>query len=102
MTTATAPEIRHDYVARLARNFSIWGSAIVRYAQIAVAQATARAIDNGTYALQQRCPVCEGRGFVPAGFYGIQEGTGSPACRRCDGLGTVSAATQASPGKDGA
>lgn len=37
----------------------------------------------------QRCPVCDGRGFVPVGFYGPQSGLGSPACRRCDGSGTI-------------
>lgn len=36
-----------------------------------------------------RCPVCEGRGFVPAGFYGSQVGTNPIECRACGGKGIV-------------
>lgn len=44
-----------------------------------------------------RCPVCEGRGTVPFGFYLSQTGqilstgTGIETCRSCDGKGIVPA-----------
>lgn len=40
----------------------------------------------------QRCPVCEGRGNVPVGFYGrmaVSTGTGPELCRSCDGRGIL-------------
>lgn len=42
----------------------------------------------------QRCPVCDGRGNVPAGFYGgpynqSASATGPEQCRSCDGSGMV-------------
>jgi DnaJ-class molecular chaperone len=41
-------------------------------------------------ALWQTCPVCQGRGHVPGGFYGIPPvGTGNERCRRCAGTGTI-------------
>lgn len=39
--------------------------------------------------LWQLCPVCSGRGTVPAGFYGVAIGTGDERCRRCKGDGTI-------------
>jgi DnaJ-class molecular chaperone len=40
----------------------------------------------------ERCPVCEGRGVVPYGFYGDQgAGTGAEPCRSCGGTGIVTA-----------
>ena len=41
-----------------------------------------------------KCPVCEGRGFVPAGFYNPSGGSGTAVstekCRSCGGAGWVS------------
>jgi hypothetical protein len=40
----------------------------------------------------QRCPVCDGRGTVPIGFYSdipIGGSTQEPTCRFCGGLGGV-------------
>lgn len=40
--------------------------------------------------LWQTCPVCQGRGHVLGGFYGITPlGTGNEQCRRCGGSGTI-------------
>lgn len=42
-----------------------------------------------TKQVPHRCPVCEGRGHVPAGFYtgGLAEGANPEPCRSCkDGL----------------
>lgn len=41
--------------------------------------------------IQQRCPICEGRRFVPGGFY-----TGLPIinpepCQQCGGTGMIAA-----------
>lgn len=38
-----------------------------------------------------RCPVCEGRGSVPAGFYsaGLATGTNGEQCRACKGEGVL-------------
>lgn len=39
-----------------------------------------------------RCPVCDGRRTVPAGFYGREQvlsGTTPEACRSCDGTGIL-------------
>ena len=41
-----------------------------------------------------RCPVCEGRGCVSAGFYGLQvtagdSTTSTESCRSCGGTGVV-------------
>lgn len=43
-----------------------------------------------------RCPVCEGRGIVPQGFYAYPAGQGHTSnhtapdrCRRCGGVGTI-------------
>jgi len=42
-----------------------------------------------------KCPICEGRGFVPAGFYGETHGKAiecrNEECRSCHGKGIVSA-----------
>jgi hypothetical protein len=36
------------------------------------------------------CPVCQGRGCVPAGFYGDEvDGTGLEMCRTCEGAGLL-------------
>lgn len=37
------------------------------------------------------CPVCEGKGQVPTGFYlGTRTSSYSPeTCRRCNGIGTI-------------
>jgi hypothetical protein len=40
----------------------------------------------------QRCPVCEGRGSVPIGFYvsvGVNTSTMPESCRTCSGKGIV-------------
>lgn len=39
-----------------------------------------------------KCPVCEGRGNVPKGFYERREveEKGTEKCRRCCGIGTIS------------
>lgn len=40
----------------------------------------------------KRCPVCDGRGSVPAGFYTPGQGatdTASETCRTCGGNGMV-------------
>lgn len=40
----------------------------------------------------QRCPVCEGRGNVPAGFYSrmnVATLTSSEQCQTCDGKGIL-------------
>ena len=40
----------------------------------------------------QRCPVCEGRTWVPRGFYTGMTGavdTNNAVCRRCNGEGTI-------------
>lgn len=46
-----------------------------------------------------RCPVCEGRGTVPAGFY-TAGATDAETCRTCGGSGmvVVEAATDRRPG----
>ena len=51
---------------------------------------------NPSYKLYERtphtCPVCEGRGFIPDGFYlGIGHGhsTDTEPCRSCNGTGIV-------------
>jgi DnaJ-class molecular chaperone len=38
-----------------------------------------------------RCPVCEGRGHVTAGFYtyGLSASTAAETCRSCRGAGIV-------------
>ena len=41
-----------------------------------------------------QCPVCEGRGYVPAGFYGLSgtpdDSTSAVApCRSCSGTGVI-------------
>lgn len=39
-----------------------------------------------------RCPVCEGRGTVPAGFYGRFGGvttTSDESCHSCNGTGII-------------
>jgi DnaJ-class molecular chaperone len=33
----------------------------------------------------QACPVCFGRGHVPAGFYGVAVNTSPETCRTCKG-----------------
>lgn len=45
---------------------------------------------------EQLCPVCQGHGIVPAGFYthpagqsGYATTTSPECCRRCRGLGTI-------------
>lgn len=43
----------------------------------------------------QKCPVCEGSGLVPAGFYhNFYGSTGPVVCRRCQGLGTIGLAEE--------
>lgn len=44
--------------------------------------------------IPHRCPVCEGRGFVPNGFYSsikswITTTTGHETCRSCGGNGYI-------------
>jgi len=44
--------------------------------------------------LPYRCPVCDGRGIIPIGFYtGMSEGAVSNMtpedCRSCEGIGVV-------------
>ena len=46
--------------------------------------------------MEQLCPVCQGHGIVPQGFYMYpagQSGSGTSAapekCRRCGGVGTI-------------
>lgn len=46
----------------------------------------------------QRCPVCEGRGWLPHGFYRTSQYFGSTStadecCRRCNGTGTIATPT---------
>lgn len=41
-----------------------------------------------------KCPVCEGKGVVPQGFYNtypysVSNGTGPEICKRCGGIGTL-------------
>ena len=36
-----------------------------------------------------RCPVCEGRGSVPNGFYVQSEGTNDQPCQACGGTGVL-------------
>jgi hypothetical protein len=45
----------------------------------------------GAAATPHRCPVCEGRGFVPAGFYsGSQSTSANPElCRSCATTGII-------------
>ena len=47
------------------------------------------------------CPVCQGRGVVPAGFYGLGNLTSSltpEQCRTCSGFGIVWDYTSDGPG----
>ena len=47
-----------------------------------------------------RCPICEGRGVVLAGFYipGVANNSTNPeTCKTCQGTGVLWAATAASP-----
>jgi DnaJ-class molecular chaperone len=37
----------------------------------------------------QACPVCFGRGHVPAGFYGVAVNTNPETCRTCNGTTVV-------------
>ncbi len=45
----------------------------------------------------QRCPVCNGRGWMPNGFYTVPPGinhfcdrnTGTETCRSCNGQGVI-------------
>lgn len=37
----------------------------------------------------QACPVCQGRGSVPAGFYGVATNTTAEECRGCSGKGML-------------
>jgi len=41
--------------------------------------------------IQQLCPVCKGRGFVPKGFYlkGETTSANNDGCRNCGGGGVV-------------
>lgn len=44
----------------------------------------------------QACPVCEGRGNMPAGFYGrmaVGTGTAPEGCQSCDGRGLLKVST---------
>lgn len=43
--------------------------------------------------IRQRCPICEGRKVVPAGFYSFRlAGTTNPdPCRQCGGTGMIAA-----------
>ena len=43
-----------------------------------------------TYSVQ-RCPICEGRGHVPAGFYGMGVATdlNPETCQNCNGKGIL-------------
>lgn len=36
-----------------------------------------------------RCPVCGGKGSVPAGFYGLSNTTNDEICRTCGGTGVI-------------
>ncbi len=45
----------------------------------------------------QACPVCFGRGFVPAGFYGVAVGTNGETCRTCNGTTVVVRPTLPAP-----
>lgn len=38
-----------------------------------------------------KCPVCEGRGWVPNGFYGVVDctSTANETCRSCNGAGII-------------
>lgn len=41
--------------------------------------------------IPHKCPICEGRGNVPFGFYGRSEVEGGPTelCRQCEGKGVI-------------
>lgn len=45
--------------------------------------------------IQQKCPICEGTGFVQGGFYNAVPGglkisvTSTETCRNCSGTGVV-------------
>jgi len=45
--------------------------------------------------IQQKCPICEGHGIVPGGFYNSVSGaemissSGTEMCRNCNGTGVV-------------
>ena len=42
--------------------------------------------------IKQRCPICEGRRTVPAGFYtGFAASLNPEQCRQCGGTGMVTA-----------
>src|SRR5690242_17660008 len=42
--------------------------------------------------IKQRCPICEGRKFVPAGFYtGLAASLNPDQCQQCNGTGMVTA-----------
>ncbi len=43
---------------------------------------------------EQKCPICEGRGILPNGFYnplplGSTTSTAPEICKRCGGIGTI-------------
>ena len=44
---------------------------------------------NTTGPVPHRCPVCEGRGSVPNGFYVQSEGTNDQPCQACGGTGVL-------------
>lgn len=48
------------------------------------------------------CPVCGGRGYMPAGFYGVTRGssTAGEFCRSCTGQGIVWGLVHALRGAD--
>ena len=56
---------------------------------------------------QQKCPICNGNGIVPGGFYTSCRGSMSIStvctepCRNCEGMGVVYV-TQVDFGKEGA
>jgi DnaJ-class molecular chaperone len=56
---------------------------------VAVQQIKAFRTAHAGCACHEICPVCAGRGFVPAGFYGFAMSTAEEACKRCHGLGTI-------------
>ena len=42
--------------------------------------------------IQQRCPICEGRKHVPAGFYtGLVASLNPDRCEQCGGTGMIAA-----------
>jgi len=43
--------------------------------------------------LYQKCPVCEGRGVLPAGFYDGPTSTSLETCRMCKGSGVITVTT---------